>query len=306
MYHYVRPSADGLPSFPYLALADFERQLDYFTGAGGFVDRNAYCAWADGGPAPEGFLLTFDDGLRDHVDFVLPALERREIFGIFYVPSKPILEGEFLDVHKVHLALGRIGGESAFDWLAQSGLDLSEALQRFETSSAYRNQEAAWKTSFLKYLFNWEWSSARSEVLDALLDHAFPEALPLWQEFYMDAKGIRTLVGAGMGVGPHGHTHVVATRLTEAEQERETALSTAFSVSVGGGAEWGYCYPYGAAYEPKVLERAPFSYAFGVEQSDINVELAAARRYDLPRHNCNAFPHGAVAYGATPSGVPAA
>jgi peptidoglycan/xylan/chitin deacetylase (PgdA/CDA1 family) len=77
MYHYVRPAAPGLPYFPYLSLADFERQLDDFASDYGFVDRDAFIRWADGGPAPAGVLLTFDDGLRDHVEYVLPALQAR-------------------------------------------------------------------------------------------------------------------------------------------------------------------------------------------------------------------------------------
>ena len=117
MYHYVRPQAAGLPFFPYLALSDFERQLDHFEEAYGFVSKEAFTAWVDGAPAPEGVLLTFDDGLRDHVDFVLPALVRRGLFGLFYVSSGPALTGEILDVHKVHLAIGRIGGEAALRWI---------------------------------------------------------------------------------------------------------------------------------------------------------------------------------------------
>ena len=89
MYHYVRPCAEGLPYFPYLALADFERQLDAFASTYGFVGREAFVDWAQGGPAPDGVLLTFDDGLRDHRDFVLPVLQRRGLFGVFYVPSGP-------------------------------------------------------------------------------------------------------------------------------------------------------------------------------------------------------------------------
>ena len=57
MYHYVRPVAPDLPHFPYLSLADFDRQLDYFAGDYGFVSREAFTRWVAGGPAPEGVLL---------------------------------------------------------------------------------------------------------------------------------------------------------------------------------------------------------------------------------------------------------
>ena len=39
MYHYVRPDAGALRDYPYLALDDFERQLDYFDSHFGFVGR---------------------------------------------------------------------------------------------------------------------------------------------------------------------------------------------------------------------------------------------------------------------------
>ena len=123
MYHYVRPEVCGLPHFPYLSLADFECQLDDFARRYGFVCREDFVRWTEGGPAPEGVLLTFDDGLRDHAEFVLPALQARGLFGLFYVSSGPALTERILDVHKVHLALGRLGGPAALAWLKANAPD---------------------------------------------------------------------------------------------------------------------------------------------------------------------------------------
>ena len=85
MYRYLRPRAEGLPHFPYLALADFQRQLDQFASTYGFVGRPAFVNSVGGEPSPDEVLLTFDDGLRDHRDFVLPVLRERGLFGLFYV-----------------------------------------------------------------------------------------------------------------------------------------------------------------------------------------------------------------------------
>ena len=41
MYHYVRPCVEGLPYFPYLALADFERQFGRGAQCMGLVKANA-------------------------------------------------------------------------------------------------------------------------------------------------------------------------------------------------------------------------------------------------------------------------
>src|SRR5262245_54539378 len=51
-YHYVRPAVPGLTHFPFLKLADFERQLDHFANTYGFVSRKAFEGWLAGGAAP--------------------------------------------------------------------------------------------------------------------------------------------------------------------------------------------------------------------------------------------------------------
>jgi peptidoglycan/xylan/chitin deacetylase (PgdA/CDA1 family) len=304
MYHYVRPHAEGLPYFPYLSLADFERQLDAFERSYGFVSRDAFHCWIEGGPAPEGVLLTFDDGLRDHGEFVVPALSARGLFGLFYVPSGPATTGHILDVHKVHLVLGKLGGPEVLAWLKTNAPDLLSSEEGNGIAGThYAKQIADQATKLVKYLFNWQLTEAeKGEVLDRLLDHAFAGRPPRWQEIYLDESALRGLSDAGMGIGAHGHSHEVTSRLSPQRQREEVDVSCAFVDRVGGSRHWGYCYPFGApssftqATEDAVAELGcPF--AFAVEPKDIVVPLAETARYALPRHNCNAFPYGAVSYG---------
>jgi peptidoglycan/xylan/chitin deacetylase (PgdA/CDA1 family) len=304
MYHYVRPKAEGLPHFPYLSLADFERQLDDFAADHGFVSRDAFISWAEGGSVPSGVLLTFDDGLRDHIDFVLPALTARGLFGLFYVSSGPAVTGRILDVHKVHLALGRLGGPNVLAWLeANAPKILPPAEERSESSPHYAGQVSDAATKFVKRLFNWELSGEeRGPVLDALLDHAFAGSPPRWQEIYLDGEVLRDLSSAGMGVGPHSHTHEVSAELSPQRQREEVELSCEFVELNGGSRAWGYCYPHGlaASFSPeteRAVAAAGCPMAFAVEARDITAPLGRERRFALPRHNCNAFPHGTASYG---------
>jgi peptidoglycan/xylan/chitin deacetylase (PgdA/CDA1 family) len=304
MYHYVRPETHGLPHFPYLSLADFERQLDAFANGYGLVGREDFVGWVEGGAAPSGVLLTFDDGLRDHVEFVLPALQRRGLFGLFYVSSGPAMTGQLLDVHKVHLALGRLGGPAALAWLKANAPEcLTGAGERPLDQSPYAHQTSDEATKFLKQLFNWRLSAGeRAGALDGLLDHAFAGAPPRWQDFYLDERGMRELSEAGMGVGPHGHTHEVSVRLSRERQSEEVELSSEFVERHGGSRRWGYCYPFGlrSAFSPeteKAVADAGCPFAFAFEERDISTPLAEEARFALPRHNCNAFPHGQVSYG---------
>lgn len=299
MYHYVRPSSTGLPHLPYLALTDFERQLDYFGFRHGFVSRDGFEQWVAGGALPDGVLLTFDDGLRDHVDYVLPILEARGLFAIFYVPSAPAENGVLLDVHKVHLALGRIGGERALDWLSARYPELFTAS---EVTGHYSSHSGDSATKRIKYAFNWQLEpSRRGPVLDELVAFAFQGSTPGWRELYLDGAGISELVSAGMGVGAHGHNHVVLTRVDAAAQREEIQRSCEFIAAQVGGLEWGYCYAHGipTAFDSTatcILDSIGCPFAFAVRAEDIDTSFAGAPRFELPRHNCNAFPHGAATF----------
>ena len=107
--------------------------------------------------APDGVLLTFDDGLRDHRDFVLPVLRERGLFGLFYVASGPAITGRILDVHKVHLAVGRMGGRAVLTWLEANRPELLFRA-RDEDAPAYAVQKSDRATKLVKHLFNWQLS----------------------------------------------------------------------------------------------------------------------------------------------------
>jgi peptidoglycan/xylan/chitin deacetylase (PgdA/CDA1 family) len=297
MYHYVRPEAPGLPHFPYLALDDFMAQLDWFSKNYGFVDRDGFSDWLEGGEPPHGVLLTFDDGLRDHVEFVLPVLRARDLWGLFYVPTAPLKEGTLLDVHQVHLALGRLGSNAALQWLKTNVPDILQ-LRKARKAVGYAGQNSDEDTKFIKQLFNWELSGEeRRFALNGLLDYAFGGRSPEWREIYLDETGIRALVDAGMGVGAHSHRHEVASRLSESEQKREIALSCAFVENMGGSRMWGYCHPYGrmeafTSHTETIVAETGCPFAFAVRAADIKTKLVTSSRYALPRHDCNAFPYG--------------
>ena len=104
-----------------------------------------------------------------------------------------------------------------------------------------------------------------------------------------------------------GSFHEVSIRLSPERQLEEVRLSCDFVEKNGGSRQWGYCYPFGARSSfSQETERAvadagcPFAFAF--EARDIETPLDEAGRYALPRHNCNAFPHGAVSYGERQAG----
>lgn len=302
MYHYVRPPAPDLPHHPYLDLASFQLQLDFFAESFGFVTRDAFISWLEGGKAPAGVLLTFDDGLRDHAEFVLPMLRERGLFGIFYMCSSPLMDERILDVHKVHLALGRIGGGAALAWVTSNAPGILPPEDDGEPVQ-YAAQSSDRATKLLKHAFNWlPPTEERSAALDALLDFAFEGQTPIWRDIYCDQNAIENLLDAGLAVGPHSHTHRVPALLTSEQQRREIVRSCEIIEDIGGSRKWGYCYPYGSApaltaESERAVALSGCDLAFAVAPADIVDPLAQTSCFALPRHNCNAFPHGAASFG---------
>ena len=53
-------------------------------------------------------ILTFDDGTKDHYEFVYPILKKYNVKGVFFVSSN-IFENKILDIHLIHQLIAKIG-----------------------------------------------------------------------------------------------------------------------------------------------------------------------------------------------------
>ena len=62
-------------------------------------------------------VLTFDDGYRDHYDFVFETLVKNNIKGAFYPPVDVVLSNKLLDVNKIHIILASADENKIFERL---------------------------------------------------------------------------------------------------------------------------------------------------------------------------------------------
>ena len=121
MYHYVREYNSKLPFFRFLDAKNFEKQLDYFDNEYGFVTKEEWLKvlnYKNLGSAKGKILLTFDDALSCHYDFVFQKLKNRG--GVCFMYQHNLPKGKILDVHRIHLLCG------AFE-----GIELLETLKEF-------------------------------------------------------------------------------------------------------------------------------------------------------------------------------
>ena len=111
MYHYIRPiKKSKFPKIKGLEVSSFKKQLDYLSKKYNFITAQqliAYSLGEDNLPTKSCY-LTFDDGFKDHINYVMPELLNRKIQGSFFPSAESIEKAKLLDVHAIHYILASI------------------------------------------------------------------------------------------------------------------------------------------------------------------------------------------------------
>ncbi|WP_236035819.1 polysaccharide deacetylase family protein [Helicobacter turcicus] len=252
MYHYVRKSDKNTPFFRYLDFENFKKQLDYFEKNYSFLTYEEFLNLYENPPQNAKqyehykgkILLTFDDGLKDHYDFVFKELKKRGLFGFFFVCSGVYERKKALDVHRIHFLLGKLGGKKLLDlanekiklFQKQKGVCIiKDSEKAFFENKTYLNQDNDFATSEFKKLFNYYIKYAyRESLLDSLMEEIC-EDYALFENLYMSIDALKTLQKEKMIVGSHSHNHFVLSKLTKEEQKQELQKSFEFLEQIIGG-----------------------------------------------------------------------
>ena len=238
MYHYVR---DGGPVHA-RTVAELEAQFDLVAQCYEVLRTGDVAArtWPE-----NACLLTFDDGLREHLETVAPALEARGLTGCFCVPAQPILERRVLDVQKTQWLLATVRDHAALgdELIAFAGIEDEDAFRAVNTPPHRYDPP---ETVFVKRaLQDGLPESLRRAVLDRLFrEHVTDDERSFADELYLTAEECRDQVRRGHDVIGHGYAHRRLGLLDEAGQRDEIDRSRALVADVGG--TWALCYAYGS------------------------------------------------------------
>lgn len=300
MYHYVRPSPIDLPHLHYLHIENFRRQLDWIDANIGFLSREDFERSLEDFDPRTGVVLSFDDAFVDHFDHVLPELQRRGLWGIFYVPTLPYRHRKLLSVHRVHLILGAHGGACAMESLSRHAHnDMLTDREKFGDIPYARQQNEEPLAAFKRAINYYVTPKDRDKLLDGIMTELFGPTFEDRQidAFYMSPAQIKSLHDADMIVGCHSVNHEVLSKLTLEEQRSEIEQSADDVAAIIGSRVRTFCYPYGKAHTftqdtEAILSRAGFDFTFSTIEGDIFRQHLKERIQAMPRHDCNAFPFG--------------
>jgi len=270
MYHYVRDPDPEHAGIAAITLGDFEGQVEHLLRNYEPLEPDALVAAVrDGTPVPDGFVLTFDDGARDHYDNAAPVLERHGIHGIFAPIGLPYLHGRIPFVQKNQFVRGRLGEDEVADAYVAAAEEVApEADVPGIMASAPIGDYRRGSEKYLRF----KYASNRlipREVSERIMDrlfaeHVSPDEAAFVEELYMSTDEIRELRGRGHAIAGHSISHPSLPQLDEAGQEREIGEAAAWLGDLLGEPLQWWNYPYGDHDEcsEQVCERLGLEIAY--------------------------------------------
>lgn len=291
MYHYIRNKNKLFPYYNFLKKKDYVNQIKNFSKIGLINSYDELFHFN------EKYLLTFDDGFKDHI-YAAEILKKYNGIGIFFIPTAPLKNNIILDVHKTHLILGKIKGKEALDeldkYLKKNNIqNYYNENEKSKFNIAYKNhKDEMYKKEFKKIMNYYGNLKFKHKILNYLLKKFEIDINP--KDYYLNKKEIKYLSSLGMIIGSHSESHTLLSRLSYERQLKEIKNSKIFLEKIVNKSIDIFCYPYGGniSYNKntlKILKTLKFKLAFSVEYKKITNKDIYDTPYELPRYDCNLF-----------------
>ncbi|ENE6867505.1 Polysaccharide deacetylase [Campylobacter jejuni] len=305
MYHYIRESLKQLPKFRYLHIENFKKQLDFFEKEFGFITYDEFLYLKENplfcNKLKNKILLTFDDGLKDHYNYVFNELVKRKLFGIFFVPTRIFKQKKALDVHRIHYLLGKMGGgillNTAYNIIKPNILKKS-SLKLFKNYYQELNDDK--NTKDFKLLFNYFIKPKNKEkILDEIVAHFWNDE-EIFNNLYLNKDELKIMSENDMLIASHSSTHLSFKTLDICNQKYELQTSISFLNSFIKQPIQLFSYPYGenTAYSKRWLKNNNFDFAFNsIPSKDIEYKDLINNPFALHRYDCNEFIYGKASFG---------
>ena len=298
MYHYIRKFNKETKNLNFLHHNSFIKQLNFFKKKYSFynLDDNFKNINSDNNK----ILLTFDDGLKEHL-LIAKILKKKNIKGIFFISSKPLISKDFLTVHKIHLILAKFNEKQLEQLFIKFNLEEFFKRKLFGVFKIQKNLLKKIKDLkkreeiFFKVQLNII-SQRKPKIIDNLFDYCFTKKKQqeIFNRFYLNKKDIIQIKKLGMEIGSHGHSHKVLSLLKKKDQLFDIKKSISYLKKLTGKPITFFCYPYGGKsvynnHTINILKKLRIIYAFSVESRLVQQRDSL---FEIPRFDCNDFPYG--------------
>ena len=300
MYHYIRPIIGSeFPGIKGLEIEGFKRQLDFLENNYSIVSSEQVIdrIIKNKKLPPKACWLTFDDGYKDHYQYVLPELIKRNLSGAFFPPRVAIKENKVLDVNSIHHILSCSDDINKVvadlnDLCLQLGMtneQIHAYYKEYGVANRFDNADTIFIKRMLQHVLP---EQIRNEITSNLFEKivGISEA-KFSSRLYMSIDEVRKLVSSGMYVGSHGSMHYWLDRISSRKQKVDISSSVEFLEEVGAPtSNWIMCYPYGAYNDTTLSLLKEMGASIGVTTDFRKANLEIDDPLTLPRLDTNDFP----------------
>jgi peptidoglycan/xylan/chitin deacetylase (PgdA/CDA1 family) len=301
MYHYVRDLKHSrYPKIKGLDSDLFKNQIEYILKYYKVIRmEELFGALVGNNTLPNNsILLTFDDGFKDHFEYVFPILDEMGLQGSFFPSVRAIIEKRVLDVHKISFILSNVDNKR---------LLLEEIYLLIEKySPKYRPNI---RKEYNKISQDRRFDNSIITLIKALLQQNLPiimrrnvnrelfyryvsnDEKNFAQELYMNIDQLKCMIRHGMYIGNHGWDHYRLNKLSKQRQRKEIEISLKFMKSVGCDVnKWAMCYPHGSYNESiiNLLKNNSCMVGFSTEVGIADIDNG--NPFALPRLDTNDLP----------------
>jgi hypothetical protein len=154
-------------------------------------------------------LLTFDDGLKDHLS-IARNLASKNIRACFFIPSGPVFENSIIDSHKIQFILASVSSQEIINFINNSfqySFNSShESLNEYYTSRWPNNiwsKEMVFVTRVLREYPDKSWK--RQLINDLFYKYVSLDSKAFSNDFYLSKDDVLEIASLGHIIGGHGH-----------------------------------------------------------------------------------------------------
>ena len=308
MYHYVRNNEEYFYDTFCRRKNEFESQIEFFLKTSTVVNPNdsekiKYFLNKENETC---YLLTFDDGYKDHL-YCAEYLNHRKLSAYFF-PSINSLNGEILDVNTIHMIIGKRGIEikqileiisniclssNLLLSLNNKKIDIKTYLEKFDDKHKYDDRNTLMVKRILqKDLIG---DKNRKMLIDILFKKFIEKkSIDISSELYLNIKDLKNMKKMGMCFGSHGNTHRWLNTLNYSEQKEEIEKSFLYLREMKLIIENEpkvMCYPFGR-YDNntiKLLNKLNIDFGFTTEIGPSILKNDKEFILKLPRWDTNHF-----------------
>ena len=299
MYHYVREIKNSkFPNIKGLEFSNFKKQINYFIKNFNIISNADLIEILETKKIPKkkSIFLTFDDGYKDHWEYVFPYLYKKKIPGCFYPPVQVIKKKKVLDVNKIHFILDREQNREKilnliFEYMKKY-LNKDKDFFNFKNINLKSRYDDKKTTLIKRLLQNHLPQRYRQKITDKIFEKILNiRESEFAQKLYMNSSQIKEMYKNNMGFGSHGDNHIWWQYLSYENQVKEIKKSiNFFKKNKIYDDNFSVCFPYGSYNldTVKILKNFNIKFALTTQLGSLN-KNNIKKKFHLPRYDTNDF-----------------